>query len=57
MTAGIAGSQSCLKAYSEWFEDIRPVITMLEVKALSRVSRVVEVEADAIIGSYHLLPG
>ncbi len=26
---------------------------MLEVKALSRVSRVVEVAADAIIGAYH----
>ena len=41
-----------LKAYSEWFNNIRPVITMAEVKALARPDHLVEIEADAIIGSY-----
>jgi len=48
----IAYGRYCLKAYTEWFKDIRPVITMLEVKALARVDRLVEIEAEAIVGSY-----
>jgi len=48
----IAYGQDCLKAYSEWFNDIKPVITMVEAKALARVDRLVEVEADAFVGSY-----
>jgi len=48
----IAYGQECLKAYAEWFKDIRPVITMVEVKALARVDRLVEVEAEAFVGSY-----
>jgi enamine deaminase RidA (YjgF/YER057c/UK114 family) len=41
-----------LKAYSEWFKEIRPVITMAEVKALARPDHLVEIEADAVVGSY-----
>ena len=48
----IAYRQGCLKAYAEWFKDVRPVITMVEVKALARVDRLVEVEAEAFVGSY-----
>lgn len=44
--------RDCLKAYSEWFKDVRPVITMVEVSALARVDRLVEIEADAFLGSY-----
>ena len=48
----ITSGRGCLKAYAEWFKDIRPVITMVEVKALARVDRLVEVEAEAFVGSY-----
>ncbi len=48
----IAYGRDCLKAYSEWFKDIKPVITMIEAKALARVDRLVEVEAEALVGSY-----
>ena len=48
----IAYSQDCLKAYSEWLKDTKPVITLVEVAALARVDRLVEVEAEAFIGAY-----
>ena len=48
----IGRGQEYIKAYSEWFKNIRPVITMAEVKALARPDHLVEIEADAIIGSY-----
>jgi enamine deaminase RidA (YjgF/YER057c/UK114 family) len=48
----IAHSQDCLKAYSGWFRDIKPAITLVEVAALARVDRLVEVEAEAFIGAY-----
>jgi enamine deaminase RidA (YjgF/YER057c/UK114 family) len=48
----IGRGQEYLKAYSEWFKNIRPVITMAEVKALARPDHLVEIEADAMIGSY-----
>jgi enamine deaminase RidA (YjgF/YER057c/UK114 family) len=48
----ISRGQEYLKAYSEWFKDIRPVITMTEIKALPRPDHLVEIEADAIVGSY-----
>jgi enamine deaminase RidA (YjgF/YER057c/UK114 family) len=44
--------QEYIKAYSEWFKYIRPVITMAEVKALARPEHLVEIEAEAVIGSY-----
>jgi enamine deaminase RidA (YjgF/YER057c/UK114 family) len=48
----ITRGQEYIKAYSEWFKEIRPVITMAEVKALARPDHVVEIEADAVVGSY-----
>ncbi len=48
----ISRGQEYIRAYSEWFKDIRPVITMAEVKALARPDHLVEIEADAVIGSY-----
>ena len=48
----ISQGQAYLKAYSEWFKNVRPVITMAEVKALARPDHLVEIEADAVIGSY-----
>jgi enamine deaminase RidA (YjgF/YER057c/UK114 family) len=48
----IGRGQEYLKAYSEWFKDIRPVITMAEIKALARPDHLVEIEADAVVGSY-----
>ena len=48
----IARGQEYLRAYSEWFKNIRPVITMAEVKALARPDHLVEIEAEAVIGSY-----
>lgn len=48
----ISRGQEYLKAYSEWFRDVKPVITMAEVKALARPEHLVEIEAEAVIGSY-----
>ncbi len=48
----ISRGQEYIKAYSEWFKDIRPVITMAEVKGLARPEHLVEIEAEAVIGSY-----
>jgi len=48
----ISRGQEYLKAYSEWFKEIRPVITRAEVKALARPDHLVEIEADAVVGSY-----
>jgi enamine deaminase RidA (YjgF/YER057c/UK114 family) len=48
----IGNRRHCLRAYSEYFQDIKPVIVVTEVNALARVDRLVEVEADAVIGSY-----
>ena len=48
----IGRGQEYLKAYSEWFKEIRPTITMAEVKALARPDHLVEIEVEAVIGSY-----
>lgn len=48
----ISRAQDVLRAYSEWFKEIKPVITMAEVKALARPEHLVEIEAEAVIGSY-----
>lgn len=41
-----------LRAYSEFFKAIKPAITMAEIKALARPAHLVEIEADAMVGSY-----
>ena len=48
----ITRGQEYLKAYSEWFKDVRPVITVAEVSALARPDHLIEIETDAVIGSY-----
>ena len=48
----ISKGQEYLRAYSEWYKDVKPVITMAEVKALARPEHLVEIEVEAIIGSY-----
>jgi enamine deaminase RidA (YjgF/YER057c/UK114 family) len=53
----IERGQEFLKAYSEWFKEIRPTITMAEVKALARPDHLVEIEAEAVIGSYLVRKG
>ncbi len=50
----ITRAQDVLRAYSEWFKEIKPVLTMAEVKGLARPEHLVEIEAEAIIGSYLL---
>ncbi|MBI5605460.1 MAG: RidA family protein [Deltaproteobacteria bacterium] len=41
-----------MRAYSEFFKEIKPVIIMAEISALARPAHLVEIEAEAIIGSY-----
>jgi enamine deaminase RidA (YjgF/YER057c/UK114 family) len=48
----ISKGQEYLKAYAEWFKNVKPVITMAEITALARPEHLVEIEAEAIIGSY-----
>ncbi|OOP72782.1 Rid family hydrolase [Clostridium beijerinckii] len=40
------------KAYSEIFHDIKPLCTVVGTPALNRPTQIVEIELDAIIGSY-----
>jgi enamine deaminase RidA (YjgF/YER057c/UK114 family) len=53
----IARAQEYLRAYAEYFKEIKPVVTMAQVSALARPSHLVEIEADAIIGSYMVRKG
>jgi enamine deaminase RidA (YjgF/YER057c/UK114 family) len=48
----IARSQEYMQAYSEFFKDIKPVTILAEVSALARPAHLVEIEAEAMIGSY-----
>lgn len=48
----ISRGQEYLKAYSEIFKEFKPVINVCEVKALARPAHLVEIEAQAVIGSY-----
>jgi len=48
----IKRAQEYLRAYSEFFKSIKPVTIMAEVSALARPAHLVEIEAEAIIGSY-----
>jgi enamine deaminase RidA (YjgF/YER057c/UK114 family) len=50
----ISRGQEYLRAYSEWYKDVKPVITMAEIKGLARPEHLVEIEAEAIIGSYRV---
>jgi enamine deaminase RidA (YjgF/YER057c/UK114 family) len=48
----IARSQEYMQAYAEYFKEIKPVTILAEVSALARPAHLVEIEAEAIIGSY-----
>lgn len=48
----ISRGQEILRAYSEWFRAVKPVLTVAEVSALARPEHLVEIEAEAVIGSY-----
>jgi hypothetical protein len=50
----IAYGQDCLNADIEWFKDIRPVITMVEINRLARVDRLVEDKVEAFVGPIRL---
>ncbi len=50
----ITRGQEYMRAYSEFFKEIKPVITVAEVSALARPAHLVEIEAEAIIGSYRV---
>ena len=45
-------AQECLQAYSEVFKTIKPVTMLAEVSALARPAHLVEIEAEAAVGSY-----
>jgi enamine deaminase RidA (YjgF/YER057c/UK114 family) len=48
----IKQSQEIMRAYSEFFKEIKPVTILVEISALARPAHLVEIEADAVIGSY-----
>lgn len=41
-----------MKAYAEFFKPVKPVTMLAEVTALARPAHLVELEAEAIVGSY-----
>jgi enamine deaminase RidA (YjgF/YER057c/UK114 family) len=41
-----------MKAYAEFFKPAKPVTMLAEVSALARPAHLVEMEAEAIVGSY-----
>jgi len=48
----ISRSQEYMQAYAEFFKKIKPVTILAEVSALVRPAHLVEIEAEAMIGSY-----
>jgi enamine deaminase RidA (YjgF/YER057c/UK114 family) len=48
----ITRAQEYMQAYSEFFKEIKPVTILAEISALARPTHLVEIEAEAIIGSY-----
>ena len=48
----ISRSSEYMQAYAEFFKEIKPVTILVEIKALARPAHLVEIEAEAMIGSY-----
>ena len=48
----ISRSQEYMQAYAEFFKEIKPVTILAEISALARPAHLVEIEAEAMIGSY-----
>ncbi len=48
----IKRAQEYMQAYSEFFKEIKPVTILAEVSALARPAHLVEIEAEAMVGSY-----
>ena len=48
----ISRSQEYMQAYAEFFKEIKPVTILAEISALARPTHLVEIEAEAMIGSY-----
>jgi enamine deaminase RidA (YjgF/YER057c/UK114 family) len=48
----ISRAQEYMQAYAEYFKAIKPVVTLAQVSALARPAHLVEIEAEAVIGSY-----
>ena len=48
----ISRSPEYMQAYAEFFKEIKPVTILAEVSALARPAHLVEIEAEAMIGSY-----
>jgi enamine deaminase RidA (YjgF/YER057c/UK114 family) len=48
----IKQAQETMRAYSEFFKEIKPVTILVEISALARPAHLVEIEAEAIMGSY-----
>jgi enamine deaminase RidA (YjgF/YER057c/UK114 family) len=48
----ITRAQEYMQAYSEFFKEIKPVTILAEISALARPTHLVEIEAEAMIGSY-----
>lgn len=48
----ISRSSEYMQAYAEFFKEIKPVTILVEINALARPAHLVEIEAEAMIGSY-----
>ena len=47
----ISLSKEVSRAHHEYFHDVKPAATMLEVKALQSKDMLVEIEVDAVLSS------
>lgn len=47
----ISRAKEYIKAYSEFYKQVKPLCTMVETPKLNRPTQVIEIEIDALIGS------
>lgn len=50
-TTNMSKSKEYLKAYSEFFKEIKPLSTLVGISQLNRPDQLVEIEMDAILGT------